>query len=232
MAMALDPDLMSAFQGEWNSTPGQQPIPEPEPAEGTPADTQGFPELKGELKYGFQDGFFGKYGQQLMTATGAIAGVDDFLAAENQSQALLTQAGFNRYQSALNLRRGIIAQGQSQTQEGQQLLSSGARANGIIGAQRAAYGAQGVNANAGTPLEQAVAEGKVSATDAFTIHNNAALEAYGIQNQTTQISGQQQMEALGEEGAANQSLLLGGSKFANDIMIQEDMAAETRARGR
>lgn len=224
MAMELDPDLLSAFQTEY-STGAQMPsAPDNNSA---PYGPEGVPELKG----GFKDGFFGKHGAAIMIATGSVTGVDDFLTAQSQSNALMTQAGFNRYQSALNLRRGVVAQGQVESQEGQQLLSSGARANGIIGAQKASYAAQGVNTNAGTPLEQAVAEGKVSATDAFTIHNNAALEAYGIQNKTIQISGQQQMEALGEESAANQSLLLGGAKFGNDMMVQADMADSMRARG-
>lgn len=177
----------------------------------------------------YDDGFFGTYGFPMMMASGAIASAGDIFAGQNAQAALKTQAGLTQFQSQETLARAKMAVTQSGLQEQTELEQSGSHANQIIGAERAAYGSQGVSVNAGVPLAEQVSQGKMSAVDALTIRNNAALRAFGINSGAQQESSQQEFESQGETAQASQSLALGGAKAANDILNQEDQYLYTRA---
>lgn len=188
-----------------------------------PVDATGVPGAQ------YSDSIFGKYGFHMMMASAAISGIGDILSAQNQANALQTQSKFNQFQSQVTLQRANVAEQANEQAEGAELQQSGSHANAIIGAQRAAYGSQGVNVNAGVPLAEQVSQGKMSAVDAMTIRNNAALKAYGINAGAIQEAGQQEFEALGESTQAQQTLALGGAKAANAITNQLDQYLYTKA---
>ena len=179
----------------------------------------------------FNDSPWGTYGFATMMASGVISAMGDVSASRSQAGALQAQAGFTKFQAQENLQRGQIAGAQVKKQEESQLLQSGSHANQLIGAERASFGAQGVNVNAGVPLADQVATGKMSALDALTIRNNATLKAWGIETETAQTAGQQELEATGQEAEATQSLALGGAKAANALMGEVDTYESMRARG-
>jgi hypothetical protein len=177
----------------------------------------------------FTDGFFGTYGFPMMMASGAIASAGDIFAGQAQAQALQTQASFTENQAAETVKRAAMATEESGKEEQTELQQSGSHAEQIIGAERAAYGSQGVNVNAGVPLAEQVAQGKMSAVDALTIRNNASLRAFGINAGAQEQASEQEFQAMGETNEANQSLALGGAKAANAITSGMDQYLYTRA---
>jgi hypothetical protein len=61
---------------------------------------------------------------------------------------------------------------------------------GLIGAQRAAYAAHGVDVNVGSPVDVQASTAKLGELDALTIRNNAAREAYGYKIEEGNASGE------------------------------------------
>ena len=179
----------------------------------------------------YNDSLWGTYGLPTMLLSGAVAGLGDIMAANNQSQALQSQAKLNRFQADENAKRGAMGVAQIQQETAAQLGQSGSHAQAIIGAERASFANQGVNVNAGVPLAEQVSTGKISAVDAMTIRNNAALKAWGVSTSAGQVSGQQEMEATAEDSEAKQSLALGGAKAANALITQIDTYESMRTRG-
>jgi hypothetical protein len=172
--------------------------------------------------FGFGTGDYGTYGYQMMMASSAISGVGDILASQNEANALNIKAGFSRFQAGENIKRAGMAQSEIQTQESTELQQSGSRANAIIGKQRAAYSAQGINVNTGSAELEQTTEGQMSSIDSQTIMNDAALKAWGIETGATQAAGQEQFEALGEEAQAKTSIILGGASALNQLLQQQE----------
>lgn len=61
---------------------------------------------------------------------------------------------------------------------------------GIIGAQRAAYAAHGVDVNVGSPVDVQASTAELGELDALTIRNNAQREAYGYKIQEGNASAE------------------------------------------
>jgi hypothetical protein len=72
-------------------------------------------------------------------------------------------------------------------------LRAGRQGKQIIGAQRAAYAASGVDVSSGTPAAVEADTQALSELDALTIKNNAALEAWGYRVQAADYRTKAQM---------------------------------------
>lgn len=171
---------------------------------------------------------FGTYGYQTMMLSGVVAGLGDIWAGQAQSKALGIQAGFNRFQAGENVKRAGAMVSQLDEQTGALVSKAGENAKQTIGAQRAAYAAQGVNVNVGTPMQEQVAEGQMSTVDAMTLRNNAALKAWGIETQAIQTAGGLEFEAESEQAQGQQSVILGGAKAMNALLQQQEESQRSR----
>ena len=101
-------------------------------------------------------------------------------------------------QAADALQRGAYHAGQIRMRAGQ-----------IVGQQRAAYGASGVDANTGSAARVQVATRAMGELDAQTAQNNAARQAWGY-NVTAQQYGEQAGLDRQAQGQAATGALLGG----------------------
>lgn len=128
-----------------------------------------------------------------MGAAGAIAGIQGGLAinqAIQQSKAIKAQAKYQQQMAETNAKMAEL-QGSEALRRGekeaQQIKKQGQR---VIGAQRVALAAQGINLDEGTALELQQDTAQQAARDAVTTRNNAYREAWGYKvealNQTTQ----------------------------------------------
>ena len=128
-----------------------------------------------------------------MGAAGAIAGLQGGLAinqAIQQSKAIKAQAKYQQQMADTNAKMAEL-QGSEALRRGekeaQQIKKQGQR---VIGAQRVALAAQGINLDEGTALELQQDTAQQAARDAVTTRNNAYREAWGYKvealNQTTQ----------------------------------------------
>jgi len=87
----------------------------------------------------------------------------------------------------------------------------------VIGAQRAALAAQGLDVNSDTSdlIQQDTAG--LGAEDVTTIRNNAWREAWGYRVQAQDYASQARFSGISSKFKQNQTLLTGGLQFARDV---------------
>lgn len=88
----------------------------------------------------------------------------------------------------------------------------------IIGSQRAALAAQGIEIDSGSALDIQGDTAYLSEMDALTIKNNAAREAWGYKMDALQSGYQGQMAQYAAQNKARSTLLTGGLGFASGMM--------------
>lgn len=121
------------------------------------------------------------------------------MSAGYQSKVAKANAKLANYQAADALARGSVAEFRHRQQVGK-----------LVGAQRAGYGAQGIDVNDGSALDVQADTAYMGELDALTIRNNAAREAWGYQVQANDSMLQASLaRSQGITGAAG--TLLGGA---------------------
>lgn len=155
----------------------------------------------------------------LTTAIGAVGSI----MQGNQ------QAGTASYQQQVAKNNAILAQRNAAAalQAGDVREQAKRRETaGIIGAQRAAYAAHGVDVNVGSPVDVQASTAELGELDALTIRNNAAREAYGYQIQkgnATAEAGLFGQQASGDELAGwvgSIGSLIGGASSVGDKWLK------------
>lgn len=87
----------------------------------------------------------------------------------------------------------------------------------LIGAQRAAMAAQGLNLEDGSALDIQQETAGIGAMDALDIKNNAWREAWGYKVQANQSSQQAKFASITARSQSRNTLLTGGLSVAKDI---------------
>lgn len=91
------------------------------------------------------------------------------------------------------------------------------RVRQVIGAQRAAFGAQGVDVSFGSPLDIQEETAQLGALDALMIKNNAWREAWGYRVQALDYRRRGELSFLQAKQKSRQTLLTGGLQAAKSI---------------
>ena len=84
----------------------------------------------------------------------------------------------------------------------------------LIGSQRAALAAQGIEVNEGTALELQLQEADFGAEDVETIRNNAWREAFGFKSEALGARQQADLLRLGGASESRSTLITGGLQAA------------------
>ena len=100
-------------------------------------------------------------------------------------------AGFAEQQAA-----DAIARGDTEAQRHMAAI------RGLIGSQRAGFGAQGIDINSGSALDVQANDAAMGALDELTIRNNAAREAWGYRVQATDYGNRGRLARLGARNTA------------------------------
>jgi len=87
----------------------------------------------------------------------------------------------------------------------------------LIGSQRAAFAAQGIEVDSGSALEIQVDTRAMSEADKLTIRNNAWREAFGYRAQALSFKGAAEFDKAATEFAVRQTIATGGLNFARDV---------------
>jgi hypothetical protein len=136
-------------------------------------------------------------------ASSAAKGYTNYMAYTGQGAYQKGIADVNaslmQMQAADAIRRGDLAASQQ--------LEAGKR---VVGAQRAAIGASGVDVNSGSAAMAQEGARAMSAVDALTIENNAHLEALGYKMNAIATSASGRLAQIGDRTNADQSLIAGG----------------------
>jgi hypothetical protein len=136
----------------------------------------------------------------LAAAQTANSMVSDAKAAKGARKTANFQAGILEQQANDAIGIGDEAAGHAE-----------AVTRGITGAQRASFGAQGVDLSSGSAADVIGNDQRLGQIEAQTIRNNAAREALGLKTQATLVRMGGANAAQGYKNAATGSLLSGAS---------------------
>lgn len=170
------------------------------------------------------------YGEGFQYGTAGIAAVGDIWNGYNQMKAANMQASFLDQESQINLQRATQTVGSIMgPEESFQLGEIGGKGEQTIGAQRAIYAGQGVNVNTGSAETEQAQTAKMTNVAESEQRTQDVLKAYGVTQEAQGVAGQQTLEALGEENAGQQSLLLGGSQAFQQMTATYEEASRNKA---
>lgn len=97
----------------------------------------------------------------------------------------------------------------------QQVMASQLRTGQIEGAQRAGFGASGVDVNSGSAVRTQQDTARVGQIDAQTIQQNAQRSAWGYTNQGRNFAAEGGLDEMTGAAGAMRSLVGGASDFAS-----------------
>jgi hypothetical protein len=88
----------------------------------------------------------------------------------------------------------------------------------LIGSQRAAMAAQGIDISVGSAVDVQADAAARGAADELAIRNNAYREAFGYKMQAFGLAGQASMMGITSRAAENATMATGGANFASGTM--------------
>ena len=141
----------------------------------------------------------------------ALAGVGagvSALGSMNQANYLAQVANNNAQIQRHNAELATQAGGE----EARQIALRGAA---MVGAERAAAGASGIDPNSGSTLDVQSAQSMQTSLDEVTTRSNAALKAYGYNVAATSDVAQGQLDQMAGQNQAISSIMGGASQFAD-----------------
>lgn len=152
-----------------------------------------------------------------MAALSAIAiglGALTLYSAYEQSESMKAQGEYQKQQGDMNARLSGM-QAEDAIKRGDLAAAAHRRkSRSLVGYQRAAAAASGVDVNYGSARDTQMDTMEMSAFDEMTIKNNAWRESWGYKTQALQYTQQGQMAASGAERNARNTLLVGGIQAA------------------
>lgn len=144
--------------------------------------------------------------------TGAITSAAKAEAIRAQTdferRALREQAKFARLAGREEIRRGRVQESQLRQ-----------RTKKLIGAQRAALAAQGIDIETGTAAELQTETAALGGLDALTIRRNARLRALGFELRAEDLLLQRQIAGISGRARRRSTLLTGGIRFARGVSL-------------
>lgn len=140
------------------------------------------------------------------------------VGAVSQASALKLQAEQQSRTASLNQRladlqaEDVLRRGEKEARRAQ---AGGQR---LVGRQRAALAAQGIDISSGTALAAQEDVAEITAREALTIRNNAWREAWGLRIGAVGTAAQVQFAAIGARAQAQATLLTGGLGAARELL--------------
>lgn len=130
------------------------------------------------------------------------------------SQAQGAEADYRRSQLELNRQMADIQAKDAIARGDREAEALRARTKKLIGSQRAALAAQGIEVGSGSALDVQADTAALGAVDELTIRNNAWREAFGYRTQALGFGSQGALAALAARNQQRQTILTGGLNFA------------------
>lgn len=146
----------------------------------------------------------------------AFSAVMQGVSAYSQSKA---QKSEGSYESSILESNARMADAQSEDaifRGDQEAARQRENVKKLIGAQRAAMGAQGIEVNDGSALDVQADTAGQGAIDELTIKNNAWREAWGYRVQANDLRTQGQFAKLSSENKARNTILTAGANIISD----------------
>ncbi len=154
----------------------------------------------------------------IMAGAYGVQGLNSIVSSRNQAQAIKLQGAYQKQQADANARLAMIRA--DDASRAGDLKAGAARRKGsaILGAQRVAAAAQGVDINSGSAADLQLETDQMSEIDVNQIKNNAWREAWGYQVQANDLIAQGNMAATSAKYNARATVLTGNINAAASFM--------------
>ena len=147
----------------------------------------------------------------------AVSAASNMMNAYTQSEAIKSKGKYEQQVAESNA-RFLDLQAEDSLNRGEKAASRIKREAGSFqSSQRAGYAGQNVDVNSGAALEAQLDTAQMGELDALTVKNNAWREAWGYKTQAINERGKGRMARLTSKTEANQTLINGGFKMAQDL---------------
>lgn len=153
----------------------------------------------------------------LFAASTAANAMSSASTAYSQSQAIKMQGNYQKNQLQFNAQVAGLQADDAISRGNKAAANKKRETKQIIGKQRAALAAQGIEVNSDTALLIQEDTAGLGAEDVQTIKNNAWREAFGYKVQATDYTGQAAFAQISSGFNARQTMLTGGLQFAKDV---------------
>ncbi len=144
-------------------------------------------------------------------------GLGTLAGSYSKSQSIRAQGSFAQSQSNLNARMAQLQAQDATLRADREAGLQSYRTKRLLGAQRAALAAQGVDVGAGSALMAKEETAAMGALDAETIRRNGIMESLGFQMQAASDVTQGRMSRLASRNAARSTILTGGLTAAREL---------------
>lgn len=153
----------------------------------------------------------------LFAASTAVSAISSASSAYSQSKAIKAQGNYEKNQMQFNAQVADLQATDAVNRGKSDAEIKKKQTKQIIGSQRAALAAQGIEVNSDTSslIQQDTAG--LGAEDIETIKNNAWREAWGYRVQASTYNSKAGFASVSSKFNANQTLLTGGLQFARDV---------------
>lgn len=133
----------------------------------------------------------------------AVSTISDIMAAQQEGEFKASSLRQNAQLARLQA-EDAMSRGQSGS------IQIASRAKSMIGSQRAALAAQGIDIGSGSALDIQANTAQLAEMDAMTVRVNAAREAWGFDVQAVNYENQARLAETAAENKIRSSLLTGG----------------------
>jgi hypothetical protein len=153
-----------------------------------------------------------------MGATGGLIGLQALSSAGSVYSSVTAQqieSDYKRQQLELNREMSEIQAKDAIIRGDRAAEAARAKTKRLIGSQRAALAAQGINIEKGSALDVQTETAEFGAVDELTIKNNAWREAFGYRTQAMQLGNQAAQVGLSSNFAQRMTIATGGAQFVS-----------------
>ena len=151
----------------------------------------------------------------------AIVGGQAILGAGSAYSSVRAQkmeSDYKRSQLDLNRQMADISAKDAIDRGEREALALRGRTKRLIGSQRAALAAQGINIESGSAAEVQADTAALGAVDELTIRNNAYREAFGYKAQAISYGGQGAFTGIASNFAQRSTILTAGAQFGSEAL--------------
>jgi hypothetical protein len=147
----------------------------------------------------------------------AVSSLGTFASAYSQSKAQRAEGDFNASIYESNARLQALQAEDAIIRGDKEAVKAKQAAKRLIGSQRAAMGAQGIDLESGSALDIQQETASLGAEEALNIKNNAWREAWGYRSQEADYKARAKYAKITGRSTAKNTLLTGGLTVAKNL---------------
>ena len=167
--------------------------------------------------YGGGSGFSSMIMNMLPLFTMGIQGMGSLASGYSQSKAQKSLSDYEASVYESNARLADLKAADAIFRADKEAVKAKQASKRLIGSQRAALGAQGIDIESGSALDIQEESASIGAEEALNIRNNAWRESWGYKTQAVDLRGRAEMARITGKNTSRNTMLTGGLSAIKDV---------------